>query len=181
MSNNSTPKPAPRIGIILRLAALIALLLPLVASAQFKGVDLAEIDRQRAENQLLQEKVRAQQLENEQRAQDLQRAQQKQETQAQVQAASDAPNAPAAILARYQEAIKYRQYRWNDFEKVTTAPELQLSLDMVALIAESRYAADIVYYLGKHPEESAAISKMALPDAGRAIFSLEKKIKDALD
>ena len=34
----------------MRLAALITLLLPLTASAQFQGPDIAEIDRQAAEN-----------------------------------------------------------------------------------------------------------------------------------
>ena len=54
--------------------------------------------------------------------------------------------------------------------------ELQISLDMVALMAESRYAADIAYYLGKHPEESARISQMPLPEAGKAIFDIEELV-----
>ena len=47
---------------------------------------------------------------------------------------------------------------------------------MVALMAESEYAADIAYYLGQHPDEAAKISRMQLQDAGRAIFAVEKTL-----
>jgi hypothetical protein len=47
---------------------------------------------------------------------------------------------------------------------------------MVALMAESPYAAEFAYYLGKHPDEAAAVSRMALPQAGKAIYSIEKKL-----
>jgi hypothetical protein len=58
-----------------------------------------------------------------------------------------------------------------------SADGLQINDDMVALMAESEYAADIAYYLGKHPDEAARISRMPLQDAGPAIFAIEAAVR----
>jgi hypothetical protein len=78
------------------------------------------------------------------------------------------------IISRFENAIKYRQFRYNDFDEVVYDEKLQITVDMVALMSESTYAADIAYYLGKHPNEAIAVSQMELPQAGAAIFTLEK-------
>ena len=86
------------------------------------------------------------------------------------------PNYSDRLLGTFLARIKYRRYRWTDFDEVVFAEELQLSDDMVALMNESRYTADIVYYLGNNPEVSSTISKMPLPKAGRAIYEIEELI-----
>ena len=78
------------------------------------------------------------------------------------------------IISRFENAIKYRRFRYNDFDEVVYDESLQITVDMVALMSESAYAADIAYYLGKHPNEAIAVSRMELPKAGAAIFTLEK-------
>ncbi len=47
---------------------------------------------------------------------------------------------------------------------------------MLGLMAESRYAADIAYYLGKHKAQAAAISIMSPSGAARAIYGIEAQI-----
>jgi hypothetical protein len=78
------------------------------------------------------------------------------------------------IVSRFQNAIKYRRFRYRDFDEVVYDERLKITVDMVALMSESAYAADIAYYLGKHPNEAIAVSRMELPQAGAAIFTLEK-------
>ena len=80
------------------------------------------------------------------------------------------------IISRFENAIKYRRFRYNDFDEVVYDDRLQITVDMVALMSESAYAADIAYYLGKHPNEAIAVSQMELPQAGAAIFALEETL-----
>jgi hypothetical protein len=94
-------------------------------------------------------------------------------------AAAEQPAQPAtaAVVDRFMAAIKYRRYRWPDFDATVFRPDLPMTQDMVGLMAESPLAADIAYHLGKNPGEAAAIAAMPLPDAGRAIFALEARIR----
>ena len=125
--------------------------------------DLGRVLRDASVINQIREETRTQQLENERREQEL------------------SYQDPNAMAIRFSEAIKYRRYKWDDFDVVVLNPDLQISTDMVALMAESRYAADIAYYLGNHLEESASISHMQLPQAGKAIFSIEKAISESLN
>jgi hypothetical protein len=77
---------------------------------------------------------------------------------------------------KFMKAIQYRRYRWADFDKAVFTTEWPVSPDMVALMAESPYAADMAYYLAKHPNESAAIAQMPLPQAGEAMRAVEARL-----
>ena len=77
---------------------------------------------------------------------------------------------------KFMKAIQYRRYRYADFDKAVFNTEWPVSPDMVALMAESPYAADMVYYLAKHPNESGAIARMPLPQAGAAMRELENRL-----
>ena len=123
--------------------------------------DLGKVLRNAAEIQQIQEETRTQQLENDRRERELGYVGQEDTKE---------------VALRFSEAIKYRRYKWDDFDDVVMNPDLKISLDMVALMAESQYAADIAYYLGNHLEESKEISRMQLPWAGKAIFAIEKEI-----
>ena len=142
---------------------------PVLAQTVF---NYGEVLRDAAEIRALEEQTRALEIDN-------QRRQEEQRRQAASRNASD--EQAAEIAQRFSEAIQYRRYRWDDFDEVVFDEELQISLDMVALMAESRYAADIAYYLGKHPEESARISQMPLPEAGKAIFDIEELVVESLE
>jgi hypothetical protein len=67
----------------------------------------------------------------------------------------------------------------GDFDAVVFADDLPMTIPMIGLIAESRYAADIAYYLGRHRDEAAAIAQKPLPEAGRAILAIEAQVKAA--
>ena len=90
---------------------------------------------------------------------------------------SSVPKNEQLLLEKFQTAIRYRRYRWKDFDEVVFAQDLKISMDMVGLMAESPNAADIAYYLGTHKEEAASISKMSLPAAAQEIFAIEAKIQ----
>ena len=134
-----------------------------IIHAQFttSPFDLGKVLRNAAEIQQIQEETRTQHLENERRERELRDVGQQDANE---------------IALRFYEAIKYRRYKWDDFDEVVMNPDLQISMDMVALMVESQYAADIAYYLGSHLEESEVISRMKLPWAGKAIFSIETEI-----
>jgi hypothetical protein len=103
-------------------------------------------------------------------------AQQRQESRhpTQIGGGASAPMMAMPVAeARFQRAIKDRRSRWPDFDSVVFAPDVPLTADMLGLMAESRYAADIAYYLGKHKEQAAAISIMSPNGAARAIYGIE--------
>jgi hypothetical protein len=77
---------------------------------------------------------------------------------------------------KFMKAIQYRRYRWADFDKAVFSTGWPASPDMIALMAESPYAADMAYYLAKHPDEAGLISRMPLPQAGAAMREVEAKV-----
>jgi hypothetical protein len=81
-----------------------------------------------------------------------------------------------AQVAKFMEAIKHRKHRFADFDQVVTHSNTPVTPAMLALMAESPYAADIAYYLGKHPEQSGAIALMQPAEAGSALRLLEATI-----
>jgi hypothetical protein len=128
------------------------------------------------ENQRREQEILALRLEN-QRATAALRA----ETE-QLQASDSGQSPTAAIQAltpeqkQFKDAIMYRRFKWPDFDQVAFAPGVQVTADMLGFMAESRYAADIAYYLGKHQGRSAQIAKMSLPDQAAAITDIEAKV-----
>ena len=81
-----------------------------------------------------------------------------------------------AQVAKFMEAIKHRKHRFADFDLVVIHSKTPVTPEMLALMAESPYAADIAYYLGKHPEQSGAIAQMQPAEAGLAVRQLEATI-----
>ena len=81
-----------------------------------------------------------------------------------------------ARVARFMEAIKHRRHHFADFDQVVIRGNTPATPEMLGLMAESPYAADIAYYLGKHPEESKAITLMAPAEAASAVRHLAATI-----
>jgi len=62
--------------------------------------------------------------------------------------------------------------KYSDFEDLVMSENLQISDAMLATVMLSEIAEDILYYLGSHPEESAAIA--ALEDERQVAFEIGK-------
>lgn len=126
--------------------------------------------------------LRAAQLENQRREQELLAIQLENQRAAAALRAESGGSQEASLLAltpeqqRFKEAIMYRRFKWKDFDEVAFAPGVQVTSDMLGLMSESQYAADIAYYLGKHQERSAQIAKMPLRDQSAAISDIEAKV-----
>lgn len=78
---------------------------------------------------------------------------------------------------QFMTAIEPRKNRWPDFDQIVFQSKVVYSEDMLGLISKSQYAADIAYYLGMHPQESARYANMPLEQSGPAILAIEQKAK----
>lgn len=134
------------------------------AQQGLKPFNLGDVMQQAAQTRAIMLENQRRELQIQQQQLQLEFTQQQQQEQHPPPTAS-APQSSLAneTMSRFQNAIKFRRYRYEDFDRVVFGNDLQISFDMVALMAESPYAADIAYYLGKHPDKSAAVSRMALP------------------
>ncbi len=78
---------------------------------------------------------------------------------------------------QFMTAIESRKGRWADFDEIVFKSNVTYSEDMLSLMAKSPYAADIAYYLGMHPHESAKYAGMPLEQTGPAIRAIEDQAK----
>jgi hypothetical protein len=125
---------------------------------------------------IMRQQEEALRLANEQARQQMEPAQAAASLPSGPQPAAPPPANAQEIYDRWLNAVKYRRYKWPDFDAVVFANDVPITLDMVALMAESKYAADIAYFLGTQKGAAAEISRMPLPEAGRIIFEIEKKL-----
>jgi hypothetical protein len=82
-----------------------------------------------------------------------------------------------AAAKEFMTAIEPRKSRWADFDEIVFKSNVTYSEDMLSLMARSPYAADIAYYLGMHPHESAKYAGMPLEQSGPAIRAIEDQAK----
>lgn len=80
---------------------------------------------------------------------------------------------------RFNTMASQRKGLYADWDSVVMRPDLAITEDMVSLMAESPYAADIAYYLGKNPELSERIARQGILDAARSILAIEGKVSAA--
>ena len=78
---------------------------------------------------------------------------------------------------QFMAAIQPRKDRWADFHQIVFQSNVAYSEDMLSLMAKSPYAADIAYYLGMHPHESARYAGMPIERVRPAIMAIEEKAK----
>ena len=83
----------------------------------------------------------------------------------------------SAAGKQFMTAIQSRKSRWADFDQIVFKSNVAYSEDMLSLMAQSPYAADIAYYLGTHPHESALYAGMPLEQSQPAIGAIEEKAK----
>ena len=81
-----------------------------------------------------------------------------------------------ALVDRFMAAVQPRKWHYADFDQVVAHGKAPMSPQVLELIAQSYYAADIAYYLGKHPDQAMMISRMPKPDATQAVKTIESTL-----
>lgn len=66
--------------------------------------------------------------------------------------------------------------KYEDFEEVTSNPDLPITEAMTEALAESEAAGEIAYYLGQHPQEAARIARLSPMAAAREIGRIEQTL-----
>jgi hypothetical protein len=79
-------------------------------------------------------------------------------------------------VAKFMAAIKPRKHLFADFDRVVLNGKAPMTLSLLSLIAESPYAADIAYYLNKHPEQSGSIAQMQPEQARNEVQKIEASV-----
>lgn len=74
------------------------------------------------------------------------------------------------------EAFDESRSKYDDFDDVVTAPDVQITKDMVKALAEADNPGDVAYYLGKHKDEASRIAGLSPLAQARAIGRLEAKV-----
>ena len=132
----------------------------------------AQQEQAAAQTRLLEEQTRTQQLENQRRAVEM-----SQSNGAGATASTGSPpSVNDALIRNWQAAAAPPKGRYPDFDAVVFAPDVPISMDMIQLMAQSQFAADIAYYLGKNKGEATKIAGMGLLDAAVAIKEIERKV-----
>ena len=85
-----------------------------------------------------------------------------------------------ARQAIFQQAEADARKRYPDYDAVTRNPALFITKELVGLIQQSdEDSAEIVYYLGKNPQEAARLSMLPPTAAARELGRLESKLTAA--
>ncbi len=79
-------------------------------------------------------------------------------------------------LEDVQDAFEESRGKYDDFDDVVTAEDVQITKDMVKALAESDNPGDVAYYLGKHKDEASRIAGLSPLAQAREIGKLEAKV-----
>ncbi len=80
------------------------------------------------------------------------------------------------LIDKFMAAVKLRKWHYKDFDQVVTQGQTPMSTQVLELISQSYYAADIAYYLGKHPDQAMTISRVPKPAAIEAVKTIESTL-----
>ena len=75
------------------------------------------------------------------------------------------------------ERMEEGREKYPDFDQVVMNKEVPISDPMVDILAESEDAADVLYYLGKHPDESAEIAALSPVAAAHRLGRIAERLK----
>lgn len=147
---------------------------------QRQGAELERL-RQETEKIRLENEQRRRQLEERRKQVDLeiqQEASKRQLEERKRQQEVAAKQSDDEIIKKWTAAALPRMGRYADFQQVVFAEDLRLTIPMINIMSESRYAADIAYFLGKDKEVSLQISKLDIVGARSEINRIEGLIRD---
>ena len=80
------------------------------------------------------------------------------------------------VYQELDDALDRGRAKYTDFNDVALNEKLVLAPNLVEIILDSEIAEEIMYYLGKNPEDSADISKLNPTRAAREITKIEAKL-----
>ena len=137
-----------------------------------KPFSLADIRRQALEDAALEKEIQIRNLQIQQLRQDIE-----QKSPQPLQNSNTPRNRDQEIVQQFNEAVKYRKYRFDDFDAVIHNDDVPFNIDIIGIISESPYAADIAYFLSKNIPLTRHISRLELPKAAAALMAIERKIE----
>jgi hypothetical protein len=84
-----------------------------------------------------------------------------------------------------KEAMEDGSIAYQDFEKIVGNQTLPITVEILDAIrtetdSETVKPVDILYYLGKNPNEAAAISRMSKPQIAKSIVKIEARLEAAI-
>ena len=77
-----------------------------------------------------------------------------------------------SFIEKAEEAAE----RYADFQSVVGNPALRINDEMAEFISESEHGADVAYFLGKHPDRAADISRLSPIKAARELTRIESEL-----
>jgi len=76
----------------------------------------------------------------------------------------------------FQGRIETFKAEHEDFDALVFKPDLKISQTMVESIMDSEHAAEVLYYLGQHPDEAARIFPLSATAAARELGRIEERL-----
>lgn len=156
-----------------------------VGDAFFRGQEEAQrmqmqqmqIENLRIQNEIQMGEIQRRESEIRQQQYEAEQARRRSEEERAITVAlPQSPTVDPTVVA-FNLAAASRKYLYPDFDSVAYAQDVTITIDMIKLMTGSPFAADIAYYLGKNKVEAAAISKMPMLQASKAIMNIEKAIE----
>ena len=83
-----------------------------------------------------------------------------------------------SLYAQYEARKEAARDKYEDFDDVIYSTDAPVTPSMARAIMESEVGADVMYYLGNHPEEATRISKLSPVSQLREMGKLELKINE---
>jgi len=176
-----------------RLISLILFAAPISASAQLNfGVlnqtpsfaesflkgqrDALEMQKLRQETERIRQETERMRLENEQRRRQIEESKKLIDNQTKQELARRASDEDT--IKRWFAVAQPRIGLYPDFNRIVFAEDLRITVPMIKIMAESKYAADIAYFLGKNKEVASEIASMEMERMRINITGIESSIRE---
>ncbi len=135
-----------------------------------------EMQRMQQETERIRQETERMRLENEQRRRQIEEARKRTDSQAKEDQARRTTDDDA--IKKWFEVAQPRMHLHSEFNRVVFAPDLRLTIPMIQIMTESKYAADIAYFLGNNKPTALEISNMDSARARTAISVIEMSIRE---
>lgn len=80
------------------------------------------------------------------------------------------------VAQNWDAAATEARNRYADFDNVALNPQLPVTQEMGELITSSDTGADVLYFLGTHPQEAARIATLTPLEQARALGAIEARL-----
>jgi hypothetical protein len=100
----------------------------------------------------------------------------KEEAEKKAEVDNSVKQSKETMYSALDDALDAGRTKYEDFDTVALNSELQMTEDLVETILDSEIAEEIMYYLGKNPDESADLSKLSPRRAAREVTKIEAKL-----